>query len=319
MYRLLNFFLLAGLALPLAAQEFPSRPLRVICAFPPGGPVDVTARAIARELSKQLNQPVVVENRPGAGGNIGAEAAARAAPDGYTLFVTWNALHAINPLLQSKMTYDPNKDLAPVAQLVSLRQVLVVHPGVAANSVKEVIALAKGQPGKLTYGTPGNGTVSHMAGTMFAQIAGVDIVHVPYKGSAPAVTDLLAGQITMMFDHIPSVLPQIKAGKLRAIATSGTSRNAMLPHLPTIAESGVPGFDTSVWFGVAVAAGTPKDIVGRLNAESVKGAKSPDFVKVMTDLGYEVIPSTPEQMANEIRTEIARWTPIVKASSAKID
>jgi tripartite-type tricarboxylate transporter receptor subunit TctC len=319
MRRLINLAFLALFTMPVAAQEFPTRPLRVICAFPPGGPVDVTARAIARELSKQLSQPVVVENRPGAGGNIGAEAAARATPDGYTLFVTWNALHAINPLLQTKMSYDPNKDLAPVAQLVSLRQVLVVHPGVAANSVKEVIALAKAQPGKLTYGTPGNGTVSHMAGTMFGQIARVDIVHVPYKGSAPAVTDLLAGQITMMFDHIPSVLQQIKAGKLRAIATSGPTRNPTLPHLPTIAEAGVPGFDTSVWFGVAVAAATPKDVIARLNAESVKGAKSPDFIKVMTDLGYEVIPSTPEQMASEIRTEIARWTPIVKASGAKID
>ena len=306
-------------AWPALAQDFPNKPLRMIVAFPPGGPVDVTGRSIARELSRQLGQPVVVENRPGAGGNIGAELAARSAPDGYTLFITWNALHAVSPLLYTKLSYDPNKDLAPVAVLVSFRQVLVVNPAVPAQSVKEIIAMAKAQPGRLTYASPGNGTVSHMAGTMFGQSTGIDIVHVPYKGSAPALTDLIGGQVTMMFDHIPSVLPQIKANKLRAIATSGSRRDAELPNLPTIAEAGVPGFETSVWFGVSVSAGTPKDVVARLNAEVVKGASAPEFVKSMGNLGYSITPSSPEQMAEAMRVEIARWTPIVKASGAKLD
>lgn len=316
--------LLAALAALLvsyaaAAQEFPNKALRIICAFPPGGPVDVTSRAIARELSKQFGQPVVVENRPGAGGNIGAEVAARAAPDGHTLFVNWNALHAISPLLHTKLNYDPNKDLAPVTTLVSFRQVLVVHPGLAAKSVKEVIAMAKAEPRKLTYATPGNGTVSHMAGVMFGQNTGTEIVHVPYKGSAPALADLVAGHVTMMFDHIPSVLPQIKAGRLRPLATSGLSRDPELPQLPTMAEAGVQGFETSVWFGITVPAGTPKDIIARLNSEIVKGARSPEFVTAMRNLGYDITTSTPEEMAQTLRNEIERWGPIVRASGAKVD
>lgn len=307
------------LALPGHADEFPSKPLRVICAFPPGGPVDVTSRALARELAKQLGQPVLVENRPGAGGNIGAEAAARAAPDGYTMFITWNALHAVSPLLYSKLNYDPNKDLAPVTMLVSFRQVLVVNPGLKANTVKDVIAAAKAQPATLTFASPGNGTVSHMAGTMFGEKTGVKLVHVPYKGSAPALTDLIAGHVSMMFDHIPSVLPQIKAGKLRAIATSGQKRDPELPDLPTIAEAGVPGFETSVWFGLSVPAGTSKELIGRLNAESVKAAKAPDFVSTMRKLGYDITVSSPEQMASTLKDEIERWAPIVKASGAKVD
>jgi tripartite-type tricarboxylate transporter receptor subunit TctC len=301
------------------AQEFPAKALRVICAFPPGGPVDVTSRAIARELSRQLAHPVVVENRPGAGGNIGAEAAARAAPDGYTLFVTWNALHAVSPLLHTKLNYDANKDLAPVTTLVSFRQVLVVNPGLAASSVQDLIAMAKAQPRRITYASPGNGTVSHMAGVMFGRNTGIDIEHVPYKGSAPALADLVAGHVSMMFDHIPSVLPQIKAGKLRPLATSGAKRDPELPELPTIAEAGVPGFETSVWFGVSVPAGTPKEIINRLNAEIVKGAKATDFVTSMRNLGYDITTSTPEEMAQILRTEIERWGPIVKASGAKLD
>jgi tripartite-type tricarboxylate transporter receptor subunit TctC len=316
--------LLAALAALLvsfsaAGQEFPNKALRIICAFPPGGPVDVTSRAIARELARQLGQPVLVENRPGAGGNIGAEAAARSAPDGYTLFVNWNALHAVSPLLHTKLNYDANKDLAPVTTLVSFRQVLVVHPGLAAKSVTDVIAMAKAEPRKLTYATPGNGTVSHMAGVMFGQHTGVEIVHVPYKGSAPALADLVAGHVTMMFDHIPSVLPQIKAGRVRPLATSGSQRDPELPQLPTMAEAGVQGFETSVWFGVAVPAGTPKETIARLNAEIVKGAKAADFVTSMRNLGYDITTSTPEEMAQIIKTEIQRWGPIVRASGAKVD
>jgi tripartite-type tricarboxylate transporter receptor subunit TctC len=319
MTRILAALAALLLAVPLAAQEFPGKALRIICAFPPGGPVDVTSRGIARELSRQLAQPVVVENRPGAGGNIGAEVAAHAAPDGYTLFVTWNALHAVSPLLYTRLNYDANRDLAPVTTLVSFRQVLVVYPGLPANSVKEVIAMAKAEPRKLTYASPGNGTVSHMAGVLFGQSTGVELVHVPYKGSAPALADLIAGHVTLMFDHIPSVLPQIKAARLRPLATSGSRRDPELPQLPTMAEAGVPGFETSVWFGVSVPAGTPKDIIARLNAETVKGSRAPDFVTSMRNLGYDITTSTPEEMEAILKIEIQRWGPIVKASGAKLD
>ena len=319
MLRALAVLAAALCAGAVAAQDFPSRPLRVICAFPPGGPVDVTSRALARELTEQLGQPVVVENRPGAGGNIGAEAAARAAPDGYTMFINWNALHAVSPLLYTKLSYDPNRDLAPVTTLVSFRQVLVVHPDLGAKSVKDLVALAKARPGTLTFASPGNGTVSHMAGTLFGERIGVKLVHVPYKGSAPALTDMVAGRVTLMFDHIPSVLPQIKAGKLRALATSGSKRDPALPDVPTMAEAGVPGFETSVWFGLTVPAGTPKPVVARLNGEAVKAARTPEFVKTMSRLGYDITVSTPEEMAHMIKDEIELWGPIVKASGVRIE
>jgi tripartite-type tricarboxylate transporter receptor subunit TctC len=260
-----------------------------------------------------------VENRPGAGGNLGGEAAAKAAPDGYTLFMSTSGIQAINPALYAKMNFDPNKDLVPVAPLVSLNNVLVLHPSVKANSVKDVIALAKAQPGKIAYASSGNGTSIHMSGAMFTHLTGIDMIHVPYKGSGPAVTDLLAGQVQMMFDNIPSSLPHIKAGKLKALATTGAKRDPALPDLPTIAEAGVPGYESGVWFGLMVPAGTPKEIVARLNAEAVKGARSPEFVKRMGDLGYNFIPGSPEQMSELIKAEIARWTPIVKASGAKVD
>jgi tripartite-type tricarboxylate transporter receptor subunit TctC len=309
----------AVFSIPAAAQNFPAKPLRLICPFPPAGAVDIASRAIAHELSKTLGQTVAVENRPGAGGNLGGEAAARSAPDGYTLFMSTSGIQAINPALYAKMTFDPNKDLVPVAPLVSLNNVLVLHPSVKANSVKEVIALAKAQPGKIPYASSGNGTSIHMSGAMFTQMTGVDMIHIPYKGSGPAVTDLLGGTVSMMFDNIPSSLPHIKSGKLKALATTGAKRDPALPDLPTIAEAGVPGYESGVWFGLMVPAGTPKEVIARLNAETVKGAKSPEFVKRMTDLGYNIIPGSPETMAEMIKTEVARWTPIVKASGAKVD
>lgn len=309
----------ASFAAPVAAQNYPSKPIRLICPFTPAGSVDIASRAIANELTKTLGEPVTVENRPGAGGNLGGEAAARSAPDGYTLFMTTSGIQAINPALYAKMNFDPNKDLVPVAALVSLNNVLVLNPGVKANSVKDVIALAKAEPGKLAYASSGNGTSIHMSGAMFTQLTGIDMIHIPYKGSAPALTDLLSGQVQVMFDNIPSSLPHIKSGKLRALATTGAKRDPALPDLPTVAEAGVPGYESGVWFGLAVPAGTPKEIIARLNADAVKGAKSADFVKRMGDLGYNMIPGSPEAMADLIKIEIARWTPIVKASGAKAD
>ncbi len=301
------------------AQTFPTKPIRLICPFPPGGAVDIASRAIANEMSKTLGQQVVVENKPGAGGNIGGAEAARSAPDGYTIFMTTSGINAINPALYSKMPFDPNKDLVPVSALVSLNNVLVLHPSVPAKSVAEVIAMAKAQPGKLNYASSGSGTSIHMSGEMFKHLTQVDILHIPYKGSAPAVTDLLGGQVMMMFDNIPSALPHIKSGKLRALATTGAKRDATLPDLPTVAEAGVVGYESGVWFGLSIPAGTPREIIAKLNAEAVKGTRSPDFVTRMTALGYNIIGSTPEQMSDMLKKEVSTWGPIVKASGAKAD
>ena len=315
------FAISLALLLPLSsvAQNYPNKPIRLICPFPPAGAVDIASRATAHELTKILGHPVAVENKPGAGGNLGGAEAARSAPDGYTLFMTTSGIQAINPALYAKMPFDPNKDLTPVAALVSLNNVLVVHPSVPAKSVNEVIALAKSQPGKWTYASSGNGTSIHMSGAMFTQLTGTDLLHIPYKGSGPAVTDLLGGQVNMMFDNIPSSLPHIRSGKLRAIATTGAKRDPALPDLPTIAEAGVRGYESGVWFGLTVPAGTPREIIVKLNTAALQATKSPEFVKRMTDLGYNIIPSTPEEMAAMNKAEIARWAPIVKSSGAKID
>jgi tripartite-type tricarboxylate transporter receptor subunit TctC len=317
--RLFTVVFAAVFPLAAFAQSFPNKPLRLICPFPPAGAVDIASRATAHELTRILGQPVAVENRPGAGGNLGGAEAARSAPDGHTLFMSTSGIQAINPALYAKMPFDPNKDLTSVAPLVSLNNVLVLHPSVPAKSVKEVIALAKKDPGKWTYASSGNGTSIHMSGAMFTQMTGTDILHIPYKGSGPAVTDLLGGQVHMMFDNIPSSLPHIKAGKLRALATTGARRDPALPDLPTIAEAGIPGYESGVWFGLMVPAGTPREIISRLNSATLQAARAPEFVKRMTDLGYNIIPGSPEDMAKMIQAEIARWTPIVKASGAKID
>ena len=310
-----------ALAFPLAAfgQAFPSKPMRIVVPFTPAGAVDIATRATANEMTKILGHPVAVENKPGAGGNLGVLDVARSAPDGYSMVMSTSGIQAINPALYAKMPLDVNKELAPVAPIVSLSNVLVVHPSVPAKSVKDVINLAKKEPGKWTYASSGNGTSIHMSGAMFTQLTGTDIVHIPYKGSAPAVTDLLAGQTNMMFDNIPSALPHIKSGKLRAIATTGAKRDPALPDLPTVAESGVAGYESGVWFGIMVPAATPRDIVMKLNAAAVQAAKAPEFVKRMTDLGYNIIPGTPEDMAKMLKAEVARWAPIVKASGAKVD
>jgi len=308
--------LLPSLAL---SQVFPSKPMRMVVPFTPAGAVDIASRAAAHELSRILGQPVAVENKPGAGGNLGVLDVARSAPDGYSMVMSTSGIQAINPALYANMPLDPNKELAPVAPLVSLNNVLVVHPSVPARSVKDVIALAKKEPGKLTYASSGNGTSIHMSGAMFTQLTGTDILHIPYKGSAPAVTDLLAGQTNMMFDNIPSSLPHIKSGRLIAIATTGAKRDPALPDLPTIAESGVPGYESGVWFGLMVPAATPKNIIARLNAAAVEAAKSPEFIKRMTDLGYNIIPGSPEDMTRMLEAELKRWAPIVKASGAKVD
>jgi tripartite-type tricarboxylate transporter receptor subunit TctC len=302
------------------AQSFPTKPIRLICPFPPGGAVDIASRAVAAELSKQLGQTVQVDNRPGAGGNIGLGEAARAAPDGYTLFMTTSGIQAINPTLYGKkMPVDPNRDLQPIAALVSLNNVLVLHPSVPAKDMKEFMALLRANPGKFNYGSSGSGTSIHMSAEMFKYLTKTFMTHIPYRGSAPAVTDLLGGQISIMFDNIPSALPHIKAGKLRAIATTGSKRDATLPDLPTISESGVVGYESGVWFGLATPVGVPKELVDRLSAEAQKATKSPDFIKRMSELGYNILGTNPDQMIAMVQAELKRWPPVIKASGATAD
>ncbi len=310
-----------ALAFPLLVhgQSYPTKPIRLVAPFTPAGAVDIATRATAHELQRILGQPVTVENKPGAGGNLGVLDVARSAPDGYSVVMTTSGIQAINPFLYAKMPLEVNKELAPVAPIVSLNNVLVVHPSVPAHSVKEIIALARKEPGKLTYASSGNGTSIHMSGAMFIYLTKTDIVHIPYKGSAPAVTDLLAGQTNMMFDNIPSSLPHIKAGKLVALATTGAKRDPALPDLPTMQEAGVAGYESGVWFGLMVPAATPKDIIARLNHAAVEATRSPEFVKRMHGLGYNIIPGSPEDMAQMIQDELKRWGPIVKASGAKVD
>ncbi len=305
-----------GLAL---AQNYPVKPIRLVCPFPAGGAVDISSRAIAQEFSKSMGTPVTVDNRPGAGGNIGSQEVVRAPADGYTLLMTSSAIQAINPFLYNKMGFDPSRDLQPISVLVALNNVLVVHPSLKINSVADVLAQARAQPGAMNFASSGSGTSIHMSGEMFKSMTGVNLVHIPYKGSSPALTDLMGGQVMMMFDNIPSSMPHIKSGKLRAIATTGAKRDPSLPDLPTIAESGVSGYEASVWFGLMAPSGLPKEILSKLTAEVNKATKSADYVHRMNEQGFIVLGTSPEQMAQMNRDELTRWGPIVKASGAKAD
>jgi tripartite-type tricarboxylate transporter receptor subunit TctC len=309
----------ALLTLGAQAQSYPNKPIRLVCPFPPGGAVDIASRAVAQALTQQLGQPVTVDNRPGAGGNIGAEIAAKSPADGYTLLMATSNILAINPVLYSKIPFDSLKDFAPVSIVVVVSNVLVLHPSVPANSVQEVIALAKAQPGKLTYASSGNGTSMHLAGELFKSMAGVDMVHIPYKGAAASTVDLFAGRVNMVFDSLPPALPNIKAGKVRALAVTGAKRSQFLPELPTIAEAALPGYETSIWFGIVAPAGTPPEIISRLNAELVKAAASTEFRERLTRHGFEVVSSTPEQMADSLRSEMAKWGKVVKALGMRVD
>ena len=302
-----------------AAQAYPNKPIRLIVPYAPAGGTDIIARAAAVELSKTLGQAVTVDNRPGAGGNLGSEMAARSAPDGYTMVMSASSLHGITPYLYSKLNYDPNKDLAPVIVLAGFPNVLVVHPSVKANSVTELTALARSQPGKLSCASSGSGSTIHMSCEMYKHMLGLQIEHVPYKGSGPAMIDLMAGTVNLMFDNVPSAISHIRAGKLRPLATTGAKRSFVLPDVPTMIEAGVPGYESTAWFGLCMPAGTPKEIIARMNADGQKATRAPDFIKRMNDLGYEIIGGTSEQMAAMIQDEMKRWGPIVKASGAKVD
>ncbi len=315
----------AALALALSitsaafAQAWPTKPVKIVVPFPPGGTTDILARAIGFDLTKAWSQPIIVENRPGAGGNIGAEAVAKSPADGYTLLMGTVGTHGINPSVYKKMAYDAIKDFAPVTLVALVPNMLVVHPSVPVKSVGELIALAKKQPGKLTFASSGNGTSIHLSGALFETLAGVDLVHVPYKGSSPAIIDLLAGQVNMMFDNMPSALPYVKSGKLRALAVTSARRSPAMPELPTIAEAGVKGYEASSWFGMLAPAGTPKDVVAKANGAILKSLSTPDIKEKLSSQGAEPAGDTPEKFAAFIRAEIDKWAKVVKASGATID
>jgi tripartite-type tricarboxylate transporter receptor subunit TctC len=301
------------------AQAFPNRPVRLVIPFPPGGSLDVIGRALAQKLTEAWGQSVVVDNRPGAGGNIGADLVAKSPPDGYTVVMGALSTHAVNPSLYPTMPYDAVKDFAPISLVAITPNVLIVNPALPVHSVKELIAYAKANPNKLSFGSGSNGSAGHLAGELFKVDAGVDMVHIPFKGGAPAVQALLAGDTQLMFDNLANSVQQVKAGKLRALAVTTAQRSKLAPELPTMAESGLPGFDISTWFGLLAPAGTPPDVIAKWNADVVKILNSPDMRERMTAQGAEPAPTTPAEFAQFIARELAKYARIVKASGAKVD
>ena len=300
-----------------AAQNYPTKPIRMICPFAPGGGTDFVARIVGKELNDALGQPLVIDNRGGAGGAIGTELAARSTPDGYTLLLGSAGPLAIQPGLSARLPYDPLKDFAPVTLVSSMPYVLVVHPSLPVKSMQELLALARAKPGQLNFASPGNGTTTHLATELLKMLAKVDVVHVPYKGVAPALTDLLAGQVQFMSGDLSSVLLQVKAGRLRALAVTGAQRSSFVPELPTIAESGVPGYAASGWFGVLAPAATPRGIITRLNAVIVKGIRGAEAHQRLAALGGDVVANTPAEFAAYIRADLAKWSKLIKVIGLK--
>lgn len=319
--RLLAAAALVALA-PLAgigAEPFPGKQVRFVVPYPPGGPLDTVARLLGQKVSASIKHPVVIDNVPGAGGNIGAGVVARAAPDGYTILMGAVATHAINPTLYSTIPYNAEKDFIAVTQLASTPNVLVVNNAIEANSVAEFIKLAKSKPGKLNFGSGSTGSAGHLAGELFKTMAGVDMAHIPYKGAAGAMQDLIGGRVDLMFDNLASSLSQVKGGRVRALAVTTPKRTKLAPELPTIAESGLPGFDISTWFGIFVPAGTPRPVVDRLHAEFTRALAAPDVREKMLALGAEPVGSTPEQFAAYVKAEAAKYAKLVRTSGARVD
>ena len=301
------------------AQAWPSKPIRYIVIFAPGGTTDILARLIAPKLSDALGQPVIVENRPGAGGNTGAEMIAKAAPDGYTIGSGTVSSHAINATLYSKLPYNPDKDFSPITMLATLPNMLVVHPSLGVNNVAELIALLKANPNKYSFGSAGNGTSQHMSGEMFKTMTGTSMQHIPYRGSGPMVPDLIAGQISMSFENITTAYPPAKQGLLKPLAVTTSKRSFVAPDVPTMAEAGLPGYDITSWQALFAPAGTPKDIIARLHAETAKALKAPDVAKRLQDLGLDAGGMSPEDLGALIRKDIPRLGKVVRDSGAKID
>jgi tripartite-type tricarboxylate transporter receptor subunit TctC len=301
------------------AQAYPTKPVTLVVPWPPGGPSDIAARPLAKGLGEELKQPFVIENRGGATGNIGTTVVAQSAPDGYHTLVTSSSPIVINPSLYKTMPFDPSKDLQPITNVLRVPLVLAVHPAVPAKNLQELLAHIKAQGGKFQYASAGAGSPQHLTGELFRTAAKVEVIHVPYKGSAPAITDALGGHVPMIFDSTVAIVPHLKAGKLRPIAISGAKRSPLLPDVPTFAEAGLPGVESYAWYGFFTRAGTPRDVVNKLNAAAVKVMKGPDFANVYRDTGSEFVGDTPENFAKFVAAEAEKWARIVKASGATVD
>jgi tripartite-type tricarboxylate transporter receptor subunit TctC len=309
---------LLATAIPAWAQQYPVRAVRLIVPFPPGGGTDTMARVVAPKLSEFLGQQVVAENRGGAGANIGAELAAKSAPDGYTLMLN-TITNAIGASLYSRLNYDLVRDFAPITQLATTPHILVVHPSVPVKSVKEFVALAKAKPGELAYSSSGSGSAAHLAGELFNSLTGVKTTHVPYKGGGPSMIALVGGEVSVCFATMPSAIGYVRSGRLRGIAVTTERRSPSTPELPTIAETGVAGYEAGSWYGLSVPAGTSKEIIARLHAETIKVVGLPDVKERLFNAGFEIVTSTPEQFAAFTRNEIQKWGKIVKAAGLKVD
>jgi tripartite-type tricarboxylate transporter receptor subunit TctC len=302
-----------------AAQTYPSKPIRLIVTFPPGGPSDFVARAIGQKLTEAWGQQVVVDNRGGAGGVVGVEAAARASPDGYTLLQGQSGGLSINPALHAKLPYDPFRDFAPISMLVVNSQMLVAHPSLPAKSVKQLVALAKERPGRISYASAGYGSAQHLGMEMLKAMAGIDLLHVPYKGTGPALVDLFSGQVSLQFTSMPAVLPHVRAGKLNGIAVGSARRSPAAPDVPTVAESGVPGFEFVAWYGLFAPAATPPGIINRLNAQIVKLLGEAELSQRLASQGAEPSPSTAAGLASYMREDHERWKKVIKAANIRPD
>jgi tripartite-type tricarboxylate transporter receptor subunit TctC len=312
-------FLFMGLGHAVVAQTYPAKPIRIVVPFPAGGIADLFSRHIGQKLTDTWGQPVIVDNRPGAGGNIGAEIVAKSPPDGYTLVMGSIGTHSVNVSLFSKLPYDPLRDFAPVALVMEAEGLLVLHPSVPVKSVKELVALARARPGQVAYASAGHGTASHLAGELFKSMAKVDMVHVPYKGNVPAITDLIGGQTSLLFATMPTVLPQVEAGRLKALAVTGSVRSPAAPKLPTIAEAALPGYSVTNWIGLFAPAGTQRDIVVKLNGETVRIMQAPEIQKRLLAEGAKFTPTTPDQFTAFVKSEIAKWAKVVKEAGIRVD
>jgi tripartite-type tricarboxylate transporter receptor subunit TctC len=309
----------AGMATTASAQPYPNRPLRLIVPFPAAGATDILGRTLAQKLGESLGTTVIVENKPGAGGTFGSAEAAKAPPDGYTLLMATTSTHSIGPALNPKIGYVVERDFAPVAWVANSTNILVASPTLPVKNVQELIAYAKARPGAVNYASSGNGTIVHLTAELFASMAGVRMTHIPYKGTALSVPDLMSGQVSILFDSIVSAMPHIKGGKLKTLGVSSAQRSPLVPDIPTIAESGLPGFVSDTWFGVFAPAGTPKEIVARLNAEINKLLATPDFREKLAVLGAEPVGGDPERFAAQIRAENAKWAKVIADAGVKAE
>jgi len=299
-----------------AEAQYPNRPIRLIVPFPPAGATDIVGRIVAQKLGERLGQPVVVENRPGGGGSLGSDLAAKSQADGYTILIATSSTHSIGPVLQ-KLPYDPIRDFAPITHVANVPNVLVVGPKLPVKDLKDLVALAKAQPGKLNYASSGIGTIVHLNGELFKMIAKVDIVHVPYKGTQLSIPDLASGNVAMLVDSLASAMPNIRSGNARPIALNAPKRSALLPEVPTFAEAGMPEFDLYTWFGMFAPAGTPREIVARLQRDVVAGLQAPDLLERFDAVGAEPVGSTPEQFVERIRSDAAKWGEVIKTANVK--